>query len=33
MDFITSERWEGLGKWTILQVKGGRDWGSGLYYK
>ena len=33
MDFITSERREGLGMWTLLQVKGGRDWGCGLYYK
>ena len=30
MDFITSERREGLGMWTIIQVKGGRDWGCGL---
>ena len=33
MDFISSERLEGLGMCTLLQVKGGRDWGCGLYYK
>ena len=32
VDFISSERWEGLGMWTIhvFQVKGWRDWGCGL---